>query len=186
VAAGLLGGIGIGTLLRGSGVSRPAPARPGRTLVLPASGRTLDDSQAISPDGRWVAYTAGGALWIRSLGELEAREVPDSRGATRPFWSPRSDAVAFAAAGTLFKASRDGGKPVELCRIERGAFTGGSWSESKGIVFTPTRANWDGDVLRVFEEGGAPEVFTRADATKGELRLADRTSSRTGARFSSR
>jgi eukaryotic-like serine/threonine-protein kinase len=173
VAAGLLGGIGIGSLVPWRGFSRPAPPRPGRTLILPVAGRTLDDSQAISPDGRWVAYTAAGSLWIRSLGELDAREVPESRGATRPFWSPRSDAVAFAAAGTLFKASRDGGKPVELCRIERGAFTGGSWSASKGIVFTSTRANWDGDVLRVSEEGGEPEVFTRADATKGELRLAD-------------
>jgi eukaryotic-like serine/threonine-protein kinase len=173
VAAGLLGGVGIGSLLPWRGFSRPAPPRAGRTFVLPVSERTLDDSQAISPDGRWVAHTAAGSLWIRSLGELEAREVPDSRGAARPFWSPRSDAVAFAAAGTLFKVSRDGGKPVELCRIDRGAFTGGSWSESKGIVFTSTRANWDGDVLRVSEEGGTPEVFTRADAAKGELRLAD-------------
>jgi Tol biopolymer transport system component/tRNA A-37 threonylcarbamoyl transferase component Bud32 len=173
VAGGLLGGIGIGNLLPWRGPSRPASPRPGRTLILPASGRTLDDSQAISPDGRWVAYTAGGALWIRNLGELEAREVPEYRGATRPFWSPRSDAVAFAAARTLFKVSRDGGKPVELCRIPRGEFTGGSWSASKGIVFTSSSANWDGDVLRVSEEGGAPEPFTRADAAKGELRLFD-------------
>jgi hypothetical protein len=41
--------------------------------LLPVPGRTLDDSQAISPDGRWLAYTAGDALWIRNLGELEPR-----------------------------------------------------------------------------------------------------------------
>ncbi|HSF19204.1 MAG TPA: hypothetical protein VLK65_26995, partial [Vicinamibacteria bacterium] len=78
---------------------------------------------------------------------------------------------AFAARGTLFKVSRDGGKPVELCRITQAAFTGGSWSAEKGIVFTSTAANWNGDVLRVSEEGGEPEPFTRPDAAQGELRL---------------
>ncbi|HSF17633.1 MAG TPA: protein kinase, partial [Vicinamibacteria bacterium] len=136
----LVVGFVVGSLLPWGRALRPALSRPDRTLILPASGRTLDDSQAISPDGRWVAYTAGGALWIRNLGELDAREVPESRGAEKPFWSPRSDAVAFAARGTLFKVSRDGGKPVELCRITQAAFTGGSWSAEKGIVFTSTAA----------------------------------------------
>jgi len=171
LAGVLLVGLAVGSLLSWGRVSMRAPSRPGRTLILPASGRTLDDSQAISPDGRWVAYTAGGALWIRNLGELDPREVPESHGAEKPFWSPRSDAVAFAARGTLFKISLEGGKPVELCRIPQAAFTGGSWSASTGIVFTSTAANWNGAVLRVPEEGGTPEPFSQPDASKGELRL---------------
>ena len=51
-------------------------------------------------------------------------------------------------------------------------FTGGSWSAIKGIVFTLARANLNGDVLRVSETGGEPEVFTRADPTKNEHRLS--------------
>jgi eukaryotic-like serine/threonine-protein kinase len=169
----LLAGLALGSLLPWPGRSRPAPPRLGRTLVLPAPGRTLDDSQAISPDGRWVAYTASGVLWIRDLGETQAREVKDSRGARRPFWSPRSDAVAFATDAALLKVSLQGDRPVELCRFSSGEFTGGAWSAEKGIVFTTCRANWNGDVLRVPEAGGEPEVFTRADPKKRERRLAD-------------
>jgi len=51
-------------------------------------------------------------------------------------------------------------------------FAGGSWSAIKGIVFTLARANLNGDVLRVSETGGEPEVFTRADPTKNEHRLS--------------
>ena len=172
-AGGLLAVLALGGLLQWPGRSRPAPQRPGRTLVLPAPGRTLDDSQAISPDGRWVAYTAAGALWIRDLGETQAREVRDSRGARRPFWSPRSDAVAFATDVAVLKVSLQGDRPVELCRFSGGEFTGGAWSATKGIVFTTSRANWNGDVLRVSEAGGEPEILTRADPKKRERRLAD-------------
>ena len=172
-AAALLVGIAVGPRLPWGARTGPAPERPARTLVLPAPARTIDDSQAISPDGRWVAYTAGGVLWIRDLGETQAREVKDSRGARRPFWSPRSDAVAFATDTALLKVSLQGDRPTELCRYSGGEFTGGAWSATKGIVFTTARGNWNGDVLRVPEAGGEPEVFTRADPKRRERRLSD-------------
>ncbi len=168
LAAGVVGGLGVS---RWSASSLKTTDRPVRSLILPTEGRGLLDSQAISPDGRFVAYTAGGSLWIRNLRELEAREVKDSKGARQPFWSPRSDAIAFATEKALFKVSLDGEKPVELCRLSGGAFTGGSWSAIKGIVFTLARANLNGDVLRVSEAGGEAEVFTRADPAKKEHRL---------------
>jgi Tol biopolymer transport system component len=133
--------------------------------------RDIAAGQAIAPDGQWIAYTAGGSLWLRKLSAAEAREVPGSDGAVGPFWSPRSDAVVFAVGDRLMKASILGGQPEELCPIAGGDFTGGAWSETEGIVFTLSRANWDGDVLRVPEEGGVPEVYTEADESKGERRL---------------
>ena len=63
--------------------------------------------------------------------------------------------------------------PSELCKITGGDFTGGSWSASLGLVFTSSRANWNGEVMRVSADGGTPEPFTQADAKKGERRLAD-------------
>jgi len=163
--------VGVISARRWSGAPVEVPPRTVRTVLLPAEGRALDDSQAISPDGRWVAYTAAGRLWIRNLAELEAREVKESRGARGPFWSPRSDAVAFASGTALFRVSIDGEKPVALCRLGSGEFTGGSWSPEKGIVITLARANWNGDVLHVPEGGGEPALFTRADAAKMERRL---------------
>ena len=170
---GTLAGVAAGVLLasRWRDPSSKIADRPARAVVLAAQGRRLNDSQAISPDGRFVAYTASGVLWIRNLGELEAREVKDSQGARGPFWSPRSDAVAFATESALFKVSTSGDKPVELCRLAGGEFTGGSWSAVKGIVFTLSRANWNGDVLRVPDAGGEPELFARADPAKKERRL---------------
>ena len=169
----LLAGLAAGALLtsRWRDSSSKAADRPARAVVLAAQGRQLDDSQAISPDGRFVAYTASGVLFIRALGELEAREVKNSKGARGPFWSPRSDAIAYATEAALFKVSASDDKPVELCRFAGGVFTGGSWSAAKGIVFTLSRANWDGEVLRVPEAGGEPETFARADPAKRERRL---------------
>ncbi len=172
-AAALLGGLALGSLVPWRGHAKQ-PLQPStRRLVLPAPGRTIDDSQAISPDGRWVAYTAAGSLWIRDLRETEAREVKDSKGARRPFWSPRSDALAFATGTALMKVSLQGERPLELCRLSGGEFTGGSWSATKGIVFTTSLANWNGEVLSVPEAGGEPAVFTRADPKQRERRLAD-------------
>lgn len=176
VAAGcLLTGLVVGAFVaaRWRDASSVPADRPVRTLILPAAGRTLEDRQAISPDGKWIAYTAADSLWIRNLSELEPREVKGSQGARRPFWAPRSDAVAYAAQGALFKVSADGGRPVELCKVTGGDFTGGSWSASLGLVFTSSRANWNGEVMRVSEDGGTPEPFTQADGKKGERRLAD-------------
>jgi len=79
--------------------------------------------------------------------------------------------VAFAVGERLLKASLQAGRPVELCRFSGGEFSGGSWSAEQGIVFTVSRANWDGDVLRVPENGGKPEVWRRADPARGERRL---------------
>jgi Tol biopolymer transport system component len=172
---GLLVGAGataLWNLRRHDAASTPAEQLR-RTLTLQSADRGLDDSQAISPDGRWVAYTAAGSLWIRNLAELEARQVKDSQGARRPFWSPRSDAVAFATDLALFRVALEDEKPVELCRFTGGTFTGGSWSATRGIVFTLARANWNGDVLHVAETGGVPEIFTRADPARKERRLYD-------------
>jgi len=87
------------------------------------------------------------------------------------FWSPRSDAVGFSANGKIFKFAVDGVEPVPLCSFTSGDFSGGSWSESVGIVFTLARGNWDGEVLRVPEQGGPSEPFTKADDARDERRL---------------
>jgi eukaryotic-like serine/threonine-protein kinase len=45
----------------------------------------------VSPDGRWLAFTAamGGRvqLWVRALDTTEAKALPGTEGATCPFWS---------------------------------------------------------------------------------------------------
>ena len=63
-------------------------------------------SVAISPDGRRIAYTAEGLLWLRALGELEAFPIEGSSGAESPAFSPDSRQVAYYANDALHRAPR--------------------------------------------------------------------------------
>jgi DNA-binding winged helix-turn-helix (wHTH) protein len=89
--------------------SRTASAPLGtiRTVLgLPEGTRALSDA-VLSPDSRQVAFVAQDAengrtrLWVRILSSGETRPLAGTEGASRPFWSPRSDAVGFFASGRL-------------------------------------------------------------------------------------
>ena len=101
------------------GSRRSSPPAPGwRDRPVPRIGRppfatfTVDvpagwniqplDHVALSPDSRYIAFTAAGpdhhgSLWLRPLTGSEARQVPGSEGAVAPFWSPDSTRVGFFA-----------------------------------------------------------------------------------------
>jgi dipeptidyl aminopeptidase/acylaminoacyl peptidase len=52
-----------------------------------------------SPDGRLVAYVAGGQLWVALAdGTVPRRLTTLAGGADRPVWSPSSDRIAFVSA----------------------------------------------------------------------------------------
>src|SRR6476661_4452893 len=52
-----------------------------------------------SPDGRRVAYTAGGQLWVASAdGSSRKKLTTLNGGVSGPVWSPASDQIAFVSA----------------------------------------------------------------------------------------
>src|SRR5207237_5203199 len=55
----------------------------------------------LSPDGRSLAFVAGGRIYVRSFDSLEARALQGTEGAGSPFWSPDGRFLAFPAAGKL-------------------------------------------------------------------------------------
>ncbi len=92
-----------------------ANKRTTRTFVAAVSGgaaRQFPDDQTVasearwSPDGKSVAYTNGGQLWIAPASGTGAKQLTNlTGGASGPVWSPTGDRIAFVSA--VFPDCRD-------------------------------------------------------------------------------
>jgi serine/threonine-protein kinase len=123
---------------------------------------------ALSPDGRLLAFAANNRLYIRPLASADATVVPGTEsfgGLTNLAFSPDSQSVVFFTAfdGTLKKISVSGGTAVTLCATTNPFGVG--WSVD-GILFGIQGKG----ILRVAENGGAPEVLI--DVPRDELSSA--------------
>ena len=117
---------------------------------------------AISPDGSRLVYEAGGELHLRSLNELEAQPVPNTKGGYSPFFSPDGESVGFFTPTQLKRVSLRGGSASSIAAVSNGR--SGVWSTSDDIVFDvmgPT------GLLRVPASGGTPELIT--ELAEGEV-----------------
>jgi len=91
---------------------------------------------ALSLDGKRLAYVASengvSHLYTRNFDQFELVAIPDSEGATFPFFSPNGDWIAFFSQGKLKKAHADGGVPIVICEVP--TFFGGTWTPRDVIV----------------------------------------------------
>lgn len=118
----------------------------------------------IAPNGEFLAFTATGRdgrykLWVRALDSIEARPLPDTEGASFPFWSPDSGSLGFFADGKLKVVSLVRGSPSVVCDAADGR--GGAWGNGE-IVFTPSPT---APLFRVKASGGMPEAVTKIEGT---------------------
>ena len=126
------------------------------------------DLPRISPDGRQLAFNATDStgvtgVWVRALSSLEARHLPGTEGATRPFWSPDSRYLAFFSGGKLRKIDIAGGPPQVVCDAPRGA--DGTWGKRGVILFDGSSAD---TVQRVSAGGGVATGATALNRAAGE------------------
>ena len=154
-------------------LTRPPAERPAVTrLSLLPPEKTSFANLAVSPDGRWLAFTAatGGKvqLWVRALDATEARELGGTEGATLPFWSPDSRTIAFFASGKLKRIDAAGGVVSTLCDV--GVSNGGAWSRDGVILFS--RLGGVG-ISRVSASGGEMATVMRVDAARQETDFAN-------------
>jgi len=120
---------------------------------------------AISPEGRFVAYTARSAdgrsrLYLRASDDLVPREVPGSEQAAAPFFSPEGSWVGFWVGGQFKKAPVSGGGAVPIADSPPLPAT---WSPSGWVVIGS-----GGGLGKAPAAGGAFEQFTRSDTARGE------------------
>jgi len=114
------------------------------------------DLPRISPNGLTLAFNATdstevSSIWVRQMNSLEARRLPGTEGAGRPFWSPDSRYLGFFTASKLMKIDLGGGPPVALCDVAGGGE--GTWSKRGIILFDQQSTD---SVQMVPAAGGIP------------------------------
>ncbi len=159
---------------------RPADqeARPATKLAvvpLPTAplGNTMHNDLAVSPDGRQIVYVSGiegtTQLYLRTLGDLEAKPISGSEGAVNPFFSPDGEWVAFSTAKELKRVPLQGGTPVKLSDLPSGiSYASGSWGPSDTIVFSESGFISGASIYRISARGGEAELLASPDGDEGE------------------
>jgi eukaryotic-like serine/threonine-protein kinase len=123
-----------------------------------ATGRPV---VTLSADGRHFLYNAAQGLFLRSMGELDARLIPGTAfQLVSPVLSPDGEWVAFFADGQLRKVAVSGGAPVTLC--DAVIPFGMSWGADGTILFGQPAG-----IMRVSASGGAPVLLVAAE--EGEV-----------------
>ncbi|HYK40426.1 MAG TPA: S9 family peptidase [Candidatus Eremiobacteraceae bacterium] len=105
---------------------------------------------ALSPDGKWVAYTVAvpdmeanrnaSNIWLAPTSGGEAFQLTQSGKDSSPVWSPDSKTIAFISARSgdsqVYLLSMEGGEPRPLTKLSTGADLA-IWSpDGKTIAFT--------------------------------------------------
>jgi Tol biopolymer transport system component len=118
VALGVIVGLAAGRNLLTS-----APESPVRRFFIPvaaAEGQPRLEGVTLSPDGKHIAYTFDGKLWLRDLDKVDPRPIEGSEGAREPFWSPDGAHVAYVTDGKLWRVASTGGQPTMISEVGKG------------------------------------------------------------------
>jgi eukaryotic-like serine/threonine-protein kinase len=139
----------------------PPPAEMGFDFTGDFSGPPV-----INSDGTAIAFCARNqkepdSIWVQSLGELAAKKLEGTEGASFPFWSADGKFVGFFADGHLKKVPASGGPVTVLAEASNGR--GGSWNQDNVIIFEP---DYRDSLWRISGSGGAPVRLTKFENGK--------------------
>jgi len=133
-----------------------------KTILSAAIENAWNMAPVFSPDGRRVAYPAEGALWIRTLDELEPRKVPlAGMRQSVLFWSPDGKWLAYVSEEKLWKIAPGANAPVLIAPLPRSSrfFHAGAWGADDRIVL----AQYKGGLFEISARGGSATEFLPAD-----------------------
>ena len=97
---------------------------------------------------------------------MTAEALPNTDGASNPFWSPDSKFIAFAAHGRLQKVALSSGSTQTLCEApcQPSLGAGGDWN-TDGVIVT---GGGDGRLYRLPATGGQPLLIAEPDGSRQE------------------
>ncbi len=175
ILAGLvIGAVIVGLLMR-SLRPKMTPQQASRfSIVLPQDQKLTSlgrHSVALSPDGKFLVYSANNQLYMRPLNQLQLISIQGTEGisasvneARNPIFSPDGKWVGYFADFTLRKIPISGGTPIDLCECSRPPY-GANWGLDDTIVF----GQGEDGIWRVPASGGTPEVLIKVDSDKHEI-----------------
>jgi eukaryotic-like serine/threonine-protein kinase len=116
---------------------------------------------AVSPDGKQFAYCTTNGLFLRSMGELDARRISvGNENTSTPFFSPDGQWIGYLSLTErkLKKVAINGGVPSPLCDVATDAafhVAGASWGADDTIVYS----QFGKGIMRISADGGTPETL---------------------------
>jgi eukaryotic-like serine/threonine-protein kinase len=126
---------------------------------------------SIAPNGHTVAIVGypeserTSSLWLYEPGGQEATRIPNTEGASFPFWSADGRSLGFFADGKLKRLDLAGGPVQTLCDAPTGR--GGTWNKNGDILFTPSGLLGVG-LYRISASGGTPSLIASPDRNTKE------------------
>ena len=100
-----------------------------------------DPGFAISPDGRQVVFAvvdpAGSRrLYIRDVGAITPREVPETAGARQPFWSVDGRTIGYLTSSGFNQIRVDGGSPQPIAtRVAPSPTASAAWLPDGRLLY---------------------------------------------------
>ncbi len=139
----------------------PPPAQMSFDFTGDFSGPPVMNAQ-----GSAVAFCARtqkdrSSIWVQSLGELSAKKLDGTDGASFPFWSADGQFIGFFADGFLKKVPSSGGPVTNLAATPNPR--GGAWNQDNVIVYEP---DYRDTLWKISAAGGTPTRVTQFDAGK--------------------
>jgi Tol biopolymer transport system component len=121
-------------------------------------------SVAITRDGSQIAYvghhTGISQIYVRAIGDLNARPIPGTEGADTPFFSPDGQWLGISSGGQLKKVPLAGGPTVTIAKT---GSSSASWAPGDTIYFGTSSG-----LFKVPATGGEPQRITALDAKNQE------------------
>jgi Tol biopolymer transport system component len=144
-----------------------------RFMIPIPEDRTLS-AFTVSADGRWLAYSAERSqdglrvLFLREIaqGAGSDRELPNTTGASTPFFSPDGASVAYFSRGSIWRTSVSTLQLPQRVAEAPSDSAGGTWTPDGRIIFAPLG---NLGLVQVAATGGTAVPLTSLNAADGEL-----------------